>query len=51
LLTSQLWKTSPNDVATLVAVAIIIGLVGLCACWIPARRALRVNPIVALRHE
>ncbi len=51
LLTAQLWKTSPSDGPTLVAVAMIIGIVGACAAWLPARRATRVEPIVALRHE
>ena len=51
LLVSQLWNTSPNDPLTFgVAIAAIITMAAL-ACWVPARRAVRVEPMVALRHE
>jgi putative ABC transport system permease protein len=51
LLANQLWKTSPHDPLTLVSVIAIVVVIGLCACWVPARRAVRVEPIAALRHE
>ena len=51
LLVSQLWNTSPTDPLTFALVIGVILLVGLIACWIPARRAVRVEPMVALRHE
>jgi putative ABC transport system permease protein len=51
LLMNQLWNTSPHDPITLVAVVSIVLAVGLCACWVPAFRALRVEPIAALRQE
>jgi predicted permease len=51
LLVSQLWNTSPHDPVTLAAAVAIVGIIGMCACWVPARRAIRVEPITALRHE
>lgn len=51
LLASQLWRTSPNDTATLIAVIGIIAAVGVVACLIPARRAMRIEPMTALRQE
>jgi putative ABC transport system permease protein len=51
LLAIQLWQTSPNDPATFAAVIAMVIAIGVLACWIPARRAVRVEPLVALRHE
>ena len=51
LLVSQLWNTSPHDLATLLTVTSVIVTIGLLACWIPARRAVRVEPMVALRQD
>src|SRR6202045_4296523 len=51
VIATQLWGVSPYDPATLVAVPILLLLTGLVACWLPARRAARVNPLVALRYE
>ena len=51
LLVSQLWNTSPNDPITFgAAISVVVAMAAL-ACWIPARRAVRVEPMVALRHE
>jgi putative ABC transport system permease protein len=47
---SQLFGISASDPATFVTVILVLALVALVACWIPARRALRVDPIAALRH-
>ena len=51
LLVTMLWNTSPHDPATFAAGTSVILTIGLLACWIPARRAVRVDPAVALRHE
>jgi ABC-type antimicrobial peptide transport system permease subunit len=51
VIATQLWGVSPYDAETLVTVPILLLLVGLAACWIPAQRAARVDPLVALRHE
>jgi ABC-type antimicrobial peptide transport system permease subunit len=50
-LSHLLYGIAPTDPLTFVAVPIILAAVGLLACWIPARRAMRVDPMVALRYE
>ncbi|MFY9691251.1 MAG: ABC transporter permease [Candidatus Acidiferrales bacterium] len=42
---------SPGDPVTYITVTILMFAAGLAACWIPARRAMRVDPMVALRYE
>jgi len=51
LIAGELYGVKPNDPATLLAAVLLILLVGSLACWTPARRALRVDPMVALRYE
>ena len=51
LIASAVWGISPHDPATLVTVAGVMTLAGVAACYFPARRAMKVNPIVALRYE
>ena len=51
LMTKLLYGVHPNDPITFCAVAIILMIVALAASYIPARRAMRVDPMVALRHE
>jgi ABC-type antimicrobial peptide transport system permease subunit len=50
-LASMLFDVRPSDPATFVSVVFLLVGVAALACWIPARRAMRVDPIVALRYE
>jgi putative ABC transport system permease protein len=51
LLKTQLYQISPHDPATYTAVPILLILVAALAAFLPARRATRVDPVIALRHE
>ena len=51
LLTSMLFEIGATDFVTYAAIPLLLGLVALFACFIPARRATKVDPMVALRYE
>jgi putative ABC transport system permease protein len=51
LMQTLLFDVRPSDPATMAAVAAVIATVALIACYVPARRATRVDPLIALRTE
>jgi ABC-type lipoprotein release transport system permease subunit len=50
-LTSLLYETAAHDAVTFASVPVVLGLISLAACALPALRASRVEPISALRGE
>jgi putative ABC transport system permease protein len=51
VIANQLWGVSPRDPVTLSVVVGVVAIAGFAACYFPARRATRVDPLIALRYE
>ena len=51
ILRGLLFGITPNDPITIAGVCVLLAALAFFACWIPSRRATRIDPIVALRYE
>jgi putative ABC transport system permease protein len=51
LMTNLLFGVGPIDALTFTVIVLLLSVVALLACWIPARRATRIDPVIALRYE
>ena len=48
---AMLVEVRPGDPLTILSVSLLLGSVGVAACYIPARRATKIDPIVAIRND
>ena len=51
VMSGLLFRVGTTDPATFAAIVLLLGVVALIACYIPARRATRVDPMIAMRYE
>ena len=51
MMATMLFGVAPSDPVTIVGVVVTLSIAGLTAAWIPARKAAKVDPMVALRYE
>ena len=51
LMSSMLFGVRPTDLTTFLLVVVTLCLIALLACYVPARRAMKIDPMIALRDE
>jgi putative ABC transport system permease protein len=51
VLSGALYRVNPNDPVTFAVVGLVLSAVAVAACYVPARRAIKVDPMIALRYQ